>query len=156
MSAEITRDGDAIVFSRNWSARAPLARVLEATRLERTPDLHPLITHITQLATHGARSECVVHETVPLGPLRILNSYRATRELIEATETQARLVLDAAAALGTELRHDLTLRGVGVRTEVTHIVRVRAPRLLRSFVARTAERAHDAWVERVCAWAEHA
>jgi len=156
VSAQITRDGDTVVFTRAWSARAPLARVIEATRLERTPELHPLITRVAQLVESGARSECVVHETVPLGPLRLPNSYRAAREVVAANEQAARLVLEASAALGTTLRHELALRAEGARTEVTHVVRVRAPRLVLGFVARTAERAHDAWVERVAAWAERA
>jgi hypothetical protein len=154
MSAQRTREGDAIVFTRTWSARAPLARVLDATRLERTPELHPLITRVSELAERGARSECIVHEVVPLGPLRLPNSYRATRKVLEAGDANARLLLEASAALGTTLRHELALRTEGARTEVTHGVRVRAPRLVLGFVARTAERAHDAWVERVVAWAE--
>jgi len=154
MSAEITRDGDAIVFTRTWSAHAPLARVVEATRLERTPELHPLVTRVSQLVARDARSECVVHEIVPLGPLRIPNKYCATREVIGANEHSARILLEADAAFGTKLRHELALSTAGARTEATHVVRVRAPRLVLGFVARTSERAHNAWVERVVAWAE--
>jgi hypothetical protein len=153
-AARRERDGDAIVFTRAWSARASLARVIEATRLDLTPELHPLITRVESLRERADASECVLHELVPLGPLRIPNKYRATRRVIEASAMHARIELEAWASLGVQLRHELTLRAAGERTEVAHVVRVRAPRLLRAFVARTAQRAHDAWVARVVAWAE--
>jgi hypothetical protein len=148
------QDGAAIVFTRVWCARAPLARVLEATRLERTPELHPLITRFEATRASGVATEGWLRELVPLGPLRIPNKYRASRTLLAASEAHANIVLEAWAAFGVHLRHELALRAVGVRTEVTHVVRVDAPRLLRGFVARTAQRAHDAWVARVVAWAE--
>jgi hypothetical protein len=150
----MSRDGDAVVFTRAWSARAPLARVVEATRLARTPELHPLITRVEALGEIGGHSECLLHELVPLGPLRIPNKYQATREVREQNESHARLVLEARAAFGVRLRHELTLRASGATTEVAHVVRVTAPRLLRAFVASTAQRAHAGWVERVVAWAE--
>lgn len=153
-SAAVARDGNALVFTRAWFARAPVARVVEATRLDLTPELHPLIRRVESLAERGGASECVLHELVPLGPLRIPNKYRAARDVIQVTDTSARLVLQAWAALGVNLRHELTLRAAGDRTEVTHVVRVVAPRLLRAFVASTARRAHDAWVERVVTWSE--
>lgn len=145
---------DAVVFTRHWSARAPLARVVEATRLALTPELHPLITRVESLSEHGGASECCLHERVPLGPLHIPNKYRAARTLLEASETHAQIVLEAWAKLGVQLRHELTLHEASGRTEVTHLVYVTAPRLLRGLVARTAQRAHDAWVERVVRWAE--
>lgn len=148
------REGDAIVFTREWSARAALARVIEATRLDLTPELHPLITRVEALRERDGASECVLHEFVPLGPLRIPNSYRAARRVEEASDAHASITLEAWAALGVQLRHGLELRAAGERTEVTHRVRVRAPWLLRAFVASTARSAHDAWVSRVVAWAE--
>lgn len=153
-SVRVERDGNAIVFRRAWSARAPLARVIDATRLDLTPELHPLITRVESLREQGGASECVLHEFVPLGPLRIPNKYRAARRVVEASAVSARIELDAWASLGVHLRHELTLRAAGERTEVTHLVRITAPRLLRAFVANTAQRAHDAWVARVVAWAE--
>ena len=153
-AARALRDGSAIVFRRNWSARASLARVIDATRLELTPQLHPLITRVESLREQGFSSECVLHELVPLGPLRIPNKYRAARRVLEASAVYARIELDAWASLGVHLRHELTLRAEGERTDVSHSVRVTAPRVLRAFVARTAQRAHDAWVQRVVGWAE--
>jgi len=153
-TAPAAREADALVFPRTWSARAPLARVVAATRLALTPELHPLITRVESLSERGDESECVLHELVPLGPLRIPNKYRATRSVCRVADGSTRIVLEAFASLGVELRHELALRELGERTEVAHVVRVRAPRLLRRFVARTARRAHDAWVERVVAWAE--
>jgi hypothetical protein len=152
--AHIAHEAGALVFTRYWSARAPLARIALATQLALTPELHPLITRVESLSERGDESECVLHELVPLGPLRIPNKYRATRSVSRAADGSALLVLEAFAPLGVELRHELALREAGERTEVAHVVRVRAPRLLRGFVARTARRAHDAWVERVVAWAE--
>lgn len=143
-----------VVIARTWSARAPLARVVAATRLELTPELHPLILRTESLRESGNTSECWLHEEVPLGPVRIPNKYRAARHVLEASGTHAQIVLEAWAKFGIQLRHELTLRAAGERTEVTHVVRVRAPLLLRGFVARTARRAHDAWVERVVRWAE--
>jgi hypothetical protein len=102
----------------------------------------------------GDASECVLDERLAVGPLRIPNKYRATRELLEASAGAARLALGAEAALGTTLRHELALRCVGERTEVEHVVDVRAPHVLHCFVARTAARAHDEWVARIVAWAE--
>jgi hypothetical protein len=153
-NAPAAREADEFVFPRAWSARAPLERVVAATRLALAPELHPLITRVESLSEHGDESECVLHELVPLGPLRIPNKYRATRSVMRAADGSTRLVLEAFAPLGVGLRHELALRELGERTEVAHVVRVRAPRLLRRFVARTARRAHDAWVERVVAWAE--
>jgi hypothetical protein len=153
-AARVERDGSAIVFTRNWSARASLARVIDATRLDLTPELHPLITRVESLRVQGGASECVLHEFVPLGPLRIPNKYRAARRVVEASALCARIELDGWASLGVRLRHELALCAAGERTEVTHVVRVTAPRPLRAFVARTAQRAHDAWVARVVAWAE--
>ncbi len=153
-AAEVVRDGAAVVFTRAWSARAPIARVVLATRLDRTPELHPLIQRISSLEERGARSTCVIHEHVPLGPLRLPNRYRAAREVVAEGPEDARLVLEAWAALGVTLRHDLALRADAERTAVTHVVRVAAPRLLLRFVAGTAQRAHDTWVERVVAWSE--
>ena len=144
------------VFARTWSARAPLARVVEATRLDLTPQLHPLITRADSFEERGARSTCVILERVPFGPLSLRNTYRATRELLECDATQARIALAATARFGVQLRHELALRAAGARTDVAHVVRIRAPLLLRRFVARTAERAHDEWVARVVAWAESA
>jgi hypothetical protein len=137
------------VFTRTWSARAPLERVIEATRLDLTPELHPLITRVESLRERDGASECWLHELVPLGPLRIPNRYRAARRVDGATVT-----LEAWARFGVHLRHELALRAASERTEVTHRVRVTAPRMLRRFVAATAQRAHDAWVARVVAWAE--
>jgi hypothetical protein len=156
VSAAVAREGGAAVFTRHWSARAPLARVIEATRLELTPELHPLVTRVESLSQHGGASECWLQERVPLGPLRIPNRYRAARTVLEASESQGRIVLEAWAKLGVQLRHELTLRDANGRTEVTHVVRVTAPRVLLRFVAGTAQRAHDAWVERVVRWAERA
>lgn len=152
--AEVAREGGAVVFTRAWSARAPIARVVAATRLDLTPELHPLIERVSALAERGARSECTIHEHVPLGPLRIPSRYRAAREVVAEGQDAARVVLEAWAALGVTLRHDLALRAAGERTAVTHAVRVAAPRPLLRFVASTAERAHDTWVQRVVAWAE--
>ncbi len=153
-AARVQQDGDAIVFTRAWSARASLARVIEATRLDLTPELHPLVTRVESLREQGGVSECLLHEFVPLGPLRIPNKYRAARRVAEASAVYARIELDAWASLGVHLRHELALRAAGERTEVTHVVRITAPRPLRAFVASTAQRAHDAWVQRVVAWAE--
>src|SRR5262245_32251952 len=144
------------VFARTWSARAPLARVVEATRLDLTPELHPLITQVASFEERGARSACVIHERVPFGPLSLPNTYRAAREVLEFDAKQARIGLAARARFGVQLRHELAMRAVGCRTDVAHVVRIRAPLLLRRFVARTAERAHDEWVARVVAWAEGA
>ena len=144
------------VFARAWSARAPLARVVEATRLDLTPQLHPLITRIESLEERGSRSACVMHERVPLGPLSLPNTYRAARELLEMDAEHARIALAATASFGVQLRHELALRAEDGRTDVAHVVRIRAPLLVRAFVARTARRAHDGWVERVVAWAEDA
>lgn len=151
---EVAREGGAVLFTRTWSARAPVARVALATRLDLTPELHPLITRVSALAERGARSECVVHERIPLGPLRIPSQYRAAREVLAESADAADVVLEAWAALGVTLRHELALRAAGERTAVTHVVRVAAPRLLLRFVAGTARRAHDTWVLRVVAWAE--
>lgn len=150
------RDAEAVVFTRTWSARAPLERVIEATRLELTPELHPLISRVESLVERGSASECWLHELVPLGPLRFPNRYRAARRVEDTSATHARITLEARARLGVELRHELALRAAGDRTEVRHRVRVAAPFGLRRFVAASAERAHDAWVARVVAWAEGA
>lgn len=153
-AAHVEPDGNALVFTRNWSARASLARVIDATRLDLTPQLHPLITRVESLREQGGSSDCVLHEFVPLGPLRIPNKYRAARRVLDANAVYARVELDGWASLGVHLRHELALRAAGERTEVTHVVRITAPGLLRAFVASTAQRAHDAWVQRVVAWAE--
>jgi hypothetical protein len=144
------------VITRTWSARAPLARVVEATRLDLTPQLHPLVTRVSSFEECGARSACVLHERVPFGPLHLPNTYRAARELVEVDASYARIALAATAAYGVQLRHELALRQTGGRTDVAHVVRIRAPFLVRRFVARTAERAHDGWVARVVEWAESA
>ena len=148
-SAIPERDGDPVVFTRVWSARAPLERVIEATRLDLTPELHPLITRVESLRERDGASECWLHERVPLGPLQIPNRYRAARR-VDGTN----VTLEGWAHFGIHLRHELALRTAAERTEVTHHVHVTAPRLLRRFVAATAQRAHDAWVARVVAWAE--
>ena len=142
------------VFARTWSARAPLAHVVDATRLDLTPQLHPLITRVDSFEERGTRSTCVILERVPFGPLRLRNTYRATRELLDCDATQARISLAATARFGVQLRHELAMHAVGDRTDVAHVVRIRAPAPLLRFVARTAERAHDEWVRRVVAWAE--
>jgi hypothetical protein len=153
-STELSRDGAAIVFTRTWSAHAPLARVVEATRLDLTPELHPLVSGVESLRESGGASECWLHESIPLGPLRLPNKYRAARRVLDADLLRAHVELEAWAKLGVHLRHELALRQADGRTEVTHVVRVSAPRAIRSFVASTARRAHDGWVERVVAWAE--
>jgi hypothetical protein len=149
-----SRDGNAVVFTRAWSAHAPLARVVEATRLERTPELHPLITRVEALEERGDESECWLHERVPVGPWSVPNRYWAGRRVVRAGSGETTLVLEARARFGVRLEHALALREAGRRTEVTHRVRVEAPRWLRRFVAATAARAHGAWMERVVAWAE--
>lgn len=154
LAVEVAREPGEVRFTRRWSARAPLPRVVAATRLELTPELHPLVTRVESLEARGDFSTCLVHERVPLGPLSVRNRYRATREVLEQSEERAHLVLGASAALGTTLSHELSLCAVGERCEATHVVRLRAPLLVLGFVARTAQRAHDAWVERVVAWAE--
>jgi proteic killer suppression protein len=70
--------------------------VIAATRLDLTPKLHPLITAVTALVERGGVSACVVHERVPLGPLRIPNRYRAARRVSGAEVTLVELMRSGA------------------------------------------------------------
>jgi hypothetical protein len=105
VNARRTREGNEIAFVRAWTARAPLARVIEATRLERTPELHPLIRRISELAQSGARSECVMHELT-------LRAAGANTEVRRDVRVSAPRLLLGFVALTAERAHDVRVERV--------------------------------------------
>ena len=136
------------VLTRTWIAHGPVSLVLAATEPARAPELHPLITAVSDIGPDGAGERWVIDEQVPFGPLRIPNRYRARRELVAPD----RLVLEAWSKPSVHLLHTLELRPQADTVEVTHTVAIDAPWAVRAFVVATARTAHDEWIARVRTW----
>lgn len=139
-----TREGRAVIMRRSWSVQATVERLIEATSMQRLPELHPLIDSVRMLPN----GEFEIHEHVPLGPFRLPNRYRGHQAV---SEDRRRITLEANAPGGVHILHTLQLSPDGEQVQVEHEVRIQAPWILRDYVARTAEAAHDGWVERVIA-----
>lgn len=143
------------MLHRTWRVRATPERVVEATRPEWTPRLHPLVTHISGLVAsvddHACRATYTVHERVPVGRWSIPNTYIVHHR---ANLHTGEIDMTAEAALGVRVRHHLRLQPDGDAVVVDHRVDIEAPWPLRAWVTATAAAAHDDWVARLIRHAE--
>lgn len=133
-------------FHRSFAALGDAALLWEATAPERLPELHPLIHAVSDVTGDERDQSFLVHEHVPLGPLRLPNRYRTRRVAGNP------LLMEAWASAGVHLVHTLTWREDAGRLHVDHVVAVDAHPLVAGFVERTARAAHDRWIEAVRGW----
>ena len=138
-------------FHRSFTAPGDAALLWEATAPDRLAELHPLIHAVTDVTGDDYDQTFIVHEHIPLGPLRLPNRYRSRR--VRGNP----LRLEAWAGAGVHLVHQLTVREEAGSVHVEHVVEVEAPWPVAGFVERTAQVAHDRWIAAVQAWmaAEH-
>lgn len=141
------REDQALILRRSWAVTGGVEALIRATSMPMLPELHPLIVSVQERSD----GDFEIRELLPLGPLRLPNRYRGRQSVSEDRRT---IRLAAHAPGGVHLLHTLQLSPEGERVQVEHEVRVEAPWLLRDYVARTAEAAHDGWVERVKGWVE--
>ncbi|WP_285033759.1 SRPBCC family protein [Mycolicibacterium sp. lyk4-40-TYG-92] len=106
--------------------------------------VHPLVVAVDCLAdredAQGRRRDYRVRDRIPLGPLNVAVTYRAT-VLIEpggVVHTEARQ-FPSVRLSGT-----VTFAPLGAGTTVTEAVDIEAPRLLMGFTSGEAEKAHAA------------
>jgi hypothetical protein len=123
-----------------------LAFLADPTRL---PSVHPLIDRIDvesdTTTDHERTLRFVIHEHVPLGPLRVKNRYRG--EVRTRADAPHGVVLLGWSTPAVTVRATWTVTDVvGGCIGAQHVV-MDAPRGLASFVFRTAARAHDAQLE---------
>ena len=135
---------------RTWIARGSLARLIEVTEPERMLTLHPLVVGVSDIRLDATGVTWTIDERVPFMWFSIHNRYTARREV----RGNNQIVMEAWSRPNVHLLHTLDITEIADGVQVEHVVRVDAPWIIFSFVAATAEKAHDGWIERVRACVE--